>query len=157
MLKKIIFPALAMAALTACTAHKNAPAKLPKTANATVNSTYPVERPQKNIIRLNEGQNIFLKDQQMNVTFKKVTQDSRCAMNARCIWAGNATAAVEAMTTSSRPKTLLLTYGALRKGDTPTAEFSGHKITLENLYPSTTTDFGFEKLKGKYVIDLRVD
>ena len=38
-----------------------------------------------------------------------------------------------------------------------TLVFGGKKITLTNIYPSNSTDIGFEDLKGKYVIDLKVE
>ncbi len=128
-----------------------------KTASSVVNSTFPQEKPQNNIVRLKEKENIFLKNEQLNATFKKVKQDSRCPMNARCIWAGNATAVIELMSTTSRPSTFELSIGDLKNNLTNSVNFSGYKISLENLYPSNSTEETFEKLKGKYIIDLKVE
>lgn len=132
---------------------------MPKTASAVVNSTYPKDKPQNNIIRLKENENKFLTDQQMNVTFKRVVSDSRCPMNARCVTAGNAVIEIEVMTTTSRPSILKLSaydYGSDSQVKKSVA-FAGYKIKLENLYPSSSTEVGFEELKGKYVIDLSID
>lgn len=157
MLNRLIIPAIAVLTLAACTAQKQtAQTKVPKTANTTVNSTYPVEGSAQNTIRLSEGQNIFLKDKQMNVTFKKVVQDSRCAMNARCIWAGNATIEIELMGAATRPQKFLLTIGDLRAGKVKSVNFNSYTVSLENLYPSNSTEMGFEQLKGKYVADISV-
>lgn len=128
-----------------------------KTASAAVNSTFPKEKPQKNIVRLKEKQNIFLKTEQMNITFKKVVQDSRCPMNARCIWAGNATVEIEVMSTTSRPMKYQLSIGDLRKDLVNSVNISGYKISLENLYPNNSKEEHSEKLKGKYIIDLKVE
>lgn len=145
--------------LFSCKSQKTAqPTLAPeKTASSAVNSTFPVERHQKRIVSLKEKQNIFLKEQQLNLTFKKVVQDSRCPMNARCIWAGNATVEIEVMTTFSRPMKYQLSIGDLRKDLVNSVKVSGYIISLQNLYPSNSTEENFEKLKGKYIIDLKVE
>lgn len=131
---------------------------MPKTASPTINSTYPAFKQDENTVRLPEGKNIFIKDKQFNISFNKVVSDNRCPMNARCIWAGDATVEIELMSTTSRPKKFKLSTGDLRdKSKTRFAYFDGYKFTLENLYPSTTNDMNFEKLKGYYVIDVKVE
>ena len=160
MFRKIILPAIVSLVFVSCNSQKKTASDsfiMPKTADKAVNSTYPTEKPAADIVRLVEKQNTFLKDQQMNVTFKRAVQDSRCPMNARCIWAGNATVEIELMTTYSRPVLYKLTVGDLRGDLVNSVEFSGYKITLENLYPSNSTETPFAKLKGKYVIDLKVE
>lgn len=161
MFQKIILPLFIFLTFISCNCQKNVNQEgefiMPKTSSKVVNSTYPKEKAEKNIVRLVEKQNVFLKEQQMNVTFLKTTNDSRCPMNARCIWAGNASVEVELMTTTSRPKVLTLSVGDLRDGLVQTIEFSGFKVTLEQLYPSNATDMPFSKLKGKYVIDLKIE
>ena len=39
---------------------------------------------------LSQGQRVWLADSELQVIFEKVTEDSRCPMNARCIQEGNA-------------------------------------------------------------------
>ena len=51
----------------------------------------------------------------MNVTFKGVSEDSRCPEGAQCIWAGVALAQVEVMGTSTRPMTLNLTKAQITR------------------------------------------
>lgn len=161
MLKKFILPVIVSLAFISCNSQKkatdNTSVTMPKTADKVVNSTYPAEKPLQDIVRLVEKQNTFLKDKQINITFKRTVDDSRCPMNARCIWAGNATVEVELMTPTSRPVLYKLSIGDLRGNLVDSIEFSGYKITLENLYPSNSTETNFTKLKGKYVIDLKVE
>jgi hypothetical protein len=44
----------------------------------------------------------------MNVTFKGISEDSRCPKDVNCIWAGVAVAQVEVMGTATRPMVLNL-------------------------------------------------
>lgn len=63
---------------------------------------------QQGIIYFNEGENKFLEEYQMNITFKGISEDSRCPEGVNCIWAGAALAQVEVMGTSTRPRILNL-------------------------------------------------
>lgn len=81
------------------------------------------------------GQNTFIKQQQLNLTFDKVINDSRCASGAQCIWAGNATVAITVMSTTSRPQTLNLSLGDLRGELRQTQRFANFAITLDSLTP----------------------
>ena len=131
---------------------------MPKTASPTVNSTYPRTTQDAGTVRLPEGKNIFIQNKQINISFNKVISDNRCPMNARCIWAGDATVEIELMSTKSRPAKIQLSVGDLRdKTKKRFAYYDGFKFTLENLYPSNSTDFNFNKLKGFYVIDVKVE
>ncbi len=112
---------------------------------------------QEGLIYLKEGENIFLKDQQMNVTFKQITEDSRCPENARCVWQGVATAKIELMGTYTRPVTLTINdIDMPDKGYSRKVFFNGYQITLEHLSPNRVA--GQEKkLKGLYKIGLRFE
>lgn len=77
-----------------------------KTIETTMQPT-PKNKLQEGLVYLKEGENI-LKDQQMNVTFKQITEDSRCPENARCVWQGVATAEIELMGTYTRPVILTI-------------------------------------------------
>ena len=115
--------------LTACMTPPTLPAKpMPSTVNQPVNATRTVT--------LALGQNIFVKEHQLNLTFDKVLNDSRCATDVQCIWAGNATVAVTAMTTTSRPQTLNLSIGDLRGDLRQTQRFANRDITLTALSPT---------------------
>ena len=108
------------------------------------------------IIYLKEGENKFLKEYEMNVTFKKMTEDSRCPKDVDCIWAGVATAEVELMGLYTRPVTLKLsTMSDAKKGYTKSQEFNGYTITLVEVSPQTTAEKGFKALQGSYRIGLQ--
>lgn len=125
-MKKIIqitsIALLTMSVLTACmTAPTLHPKPTPSTVNQPANATLAL------------GQTLFVKEHQLNLTFDKVLNDSRCATGVQCIWAGNATVAVTAMTTTSRPQTLNLSIGALRGDLRQTQRFANMDITLTAL------------------------
>lgn len=111
---------------------------------------------QQGIVYLNEGENKFLKEYQMNVTFKEMAQDSRCPADVNCVWEGAATAEVEVMGLATRPMTLQIsTLTDAGKGYEKTQFFNGYNITLMSVTPGTTSAKGFSDLKGKYKIGLK--
>ena len=117
--------------------------------NSTVKNT-------AGIVYLKEGENKFFKEYEMNVTFKKMTEDSRCPKDVDCIWAGVATAEVELMGLYTRPVTLKLsTMSDAKKGYTKSQEFNGYTITLVEVSPQTTAEKGFKALQGSYRIGLQ--
>lgn len=112
----------------------------------------------KNMVYLKEGENQFLKEYEMNVTFKRMVEDSRCPKDVNCIWAGNAIAEVEFTGTYTRPVTLQFsTMSDANKGYFNTRNFNGYSISLVNLTPETTTAKGFKALKGSYKIALQFE
>ena len=132
-MKKIIqTTSIALLTTSLLTACMTAPAlhskPTPSTVNQPANAT--------GTITLALGQNIFVKEHQLNLTFDKVLNDSRCATDVQCIWAGNATVAVTAMTTTSRPQTLNLSIGDLRGDLRQTQRFANRDITLTALSPT---------------------
>ena len=117
--------------------------------NTTVNKT-------TGIVYLKEGENKFLKEYEMNVTFKRIAEDSRCPKDVDCIWAGVATADVEFMGLYTRPVTLKLsTMSDAKKGYSKSQQFNGYTISLVELTPQTTSDKGFKALQGSYRIGLK--
>ncbi|OCA79091.1 hypothetical protein BBH99_06675 [Chryseobacterium contaminans] len=154
MLHKIILFSLGIFALTGCDAQKKAKTTS-KTSEMTSNSTKPDE--QKNdIIYLSEGENKFLPEYKMNITFKGISEDSRCPEGVNCIWAGVALAQVEVMGTSTRP--VLLNLASM---DFPSrhyhqsADFNGYTIALQEVTPYPKAG-GAEGLKGKYKIGVSI-
>lgn len=112
----------------------------------------------KGMIYLKEGENKFLKEYEMNVTFKRMVEDSRCPKDVQCIWAGNAIAEVEFMGTYTRPVTVQLSRtNDAKKGYANSEKFNGYKITLEDVSPETTSAKGFKSLKGSYQIALKFE
>ena len=110
----------------------------------------------KNVVYLAEGENKFLKEFEMNVTFKRMVEDSRCPKDVECIWAGNAMAEVELMGLYTRPVTIQLsTMNDTSKKYVNTQNFNGYSISLIEVTPETTSPKGFKALKGTYKIALQ--
>ena len=110
----------------------------------------------KNVVYLAEGENKFLKEFEMNVTFKRMVEDSRCPKDVECIWAGNAMAEVELMGLYTRPVTIQLsTMNDTSKNYVNTQNFNGYSISLIEVTPETTSAKGFKALKGTYKIALQ--
>lgn len=127
-------------------------------------SVEPTKKEQQNstvkntagVIYLKEGENKFLQEYEMNVTFKKMTEDSRCPKDVDCIWAGVATAEVEVMGVYTRPVTLMLsTMTDVQKGYSKSQNFNGYTISLVEVTPQTTSAKGFKALQGSYRIGLK--
>ena len=113
---------------------------------------------QKNIIYLKEGENKFLQKYEMNVTFKKMIEDSRCPKDVQCIWAGNATSEIELMSIYTRPFLIKLsTTNDIDKGWSTKQEFNGYSISLIEVSPETTSAKGFKSIQGNYRVALKFE
>lgn len=109
------------------------------------------------VIYFNEGENRFLDEYQMNVTFKGISEDSRCPKDVNCIWAGVAVAEVEVMGTATRPMTLsLASLDNKGRNYHQSADFNGYTITLTEVNPYPVSAEGTKNLKGKYKIGLTI-
>lgn len=65
----------------------------------------------------------------LSVKFVSVVEDSRCPMNARCIWAGNAKIKIAVSKGKMAPKFVELNLGA----EPSSIKLYGYTITLEGL------------------------
>jgi len=109
------------------------------------------------VIYFNEGENRFLDEYQMNVTFKGISEDSRCPKDVNCIWAGVAVAQVEVMGTATRPMTLsLASLDNKGRNYHQSADFNGYTITLTEVNPYPESEEGSKGLKGKYKIGITI-
>lgn len=153
MLHKAIIFSLGIFALTGCDAQKKAKSDS-KTPEMTTNTTSDDQK--NNLIYLNEGENKFLKEYQMNITFKGVSEDSRCPEGVNCIWAGVALAQVEVMGTSTRPVLLnLASMDFPNRNYHQSADFNGYIITLQEVTPYPKSE-GATALNGKYKIGVSI-
>lgn len=85
------------------------------------------------------------------LTFDSVLSDSRCPINATCVWAGEARVALTASTRSrGRAKVEMSTHG-----DASTLSFGGFIIRLTELQPYPFA--GHPTPPGDYVVTLVVD
>ncbi|WP_228377675.1 hypothetical protein [Chryseobacterium gallinarum] len=153
MFHKAIILSLGILALTGCDAQKKV-----KTNTTSSGMTTDIKTADRNegIIYFNEGENKFLKEYQMNVTFKGVSEDSRCPEGVNCIWAGAALAQVEVMGIATRPVTLnLASTDFPAKNYHQSANFNGLKFTLQEVAPYPKSE-GTKALAGKYKIGITI-
>lgn len=151
MIYKTILFSLGMLALTNCNAQKETK------SSATTNTKEKTMNKEGNIIYFNEGENKFLKEYQMNVTFSNISEDSRCPEGVNCIWAGIAVANVMVMGTTTRPMTLTLaTTDNPGRNYSTSAEFNGYTISLAEVTPYPTSKEGTQALPGKYKIGITI-
>jgi len=157
MFHKAIILSLGLLTLAGCNAQKKT--KTPgSTAGTPSNASGAKSGVQKEgIIYFNQGENKFLKEYEMNVTFKSISEDSRCPEGVACIWAGVAVAQVEVMGTYSRPMVLsLATMDNTGRNYQKSAEFNGYTISLEEVTPSRKAETGGKDLDGKYRIGIKI-
>jgi hypothetical protein len=157
MFHKVIILSLGIFALTGCDAQKKSKAAT-KASQVQTNPKAMNSNDQKDgIVYLSEGENKFLKEYQMNVTFKGVSEDSRCPEGVNCIWAGAALAQVEVMGTSTRPTILnLASIDFPGRNYRQSAEFNGYIITLQDVAPYPKQQEGTTALAGKYKIGITI-
>ena len=107
------------------------------------------------VIYFTEGENKFLPEYQMNITFKNISEDSRCPEGVTCVWQGAAVANIELMGTATRPMTIPLatTENAGRNYHKSTF-FNGYTISLVEVNPTPTAGEGAKALAGKYRIGI---
>ena len=157
MFHKVIILSLGIFALTGCDAQKKSKINTKTTEMSAGTKTTSANSQKDGVIYLNEGENKFLREYQMNVTFKGVSEDSRCPEGVNCIWAGAALAQVEVMGTSTRPMILnLASIDYPGRNYRQSAEFNGYTITLQDVAPYPKQQDGTKALAGKYKIGITI-
>lgn len=144
---KILAVTLGMLSLAGCkTQQPKMEETSPKTANTVIN--------QSGMVYLKEGQTTFLKDKEMNITFKRVIEDSRCPEGMQCVWAGVLAVEVEIMGTYTRPQTFTLaTTNLSEKNLTKTIQFNGYTITIASFSPDKKVNASAEpKILGLKIV-----
>lgn len=155
-MNRIFTSAVSLLFMIQCASQKNKPeTKMPQTSLPSVNATYPQKAPEKGILRLSEGENVFLEQEKMNITFTKVLQDSRCPMDVNCVVAGDALLQIEVMGVQTRPRTFEISQDP--KDQKNSFVFNGIRFSLYGIYPGRSVDLKPDELKGKYVIDLKME
>lgn len=92
------------------------------------------------MIYLNKNEPKFFENLQANLTFKEVTEDSRCPEGVNCVWEGMAKVKLEIMGTYTRPMHMELAT-IKNSAEVPTStEFNGYKITLKEVHPYPKKD-----------------
>jgi len=157
MFHKAIILSLGIFALTGCDAQKKSRSAAKASEIQTSTKAMNSYDHKDGIIYLSEGENKFLKEYQMNITFKGVSEDSRCPEGVNCIWAGAALAQVEVMGTATRPVILnLASIDYPGRNYRQSAEFNGYIITLQDVTPNPTQQEGTKALAGKYKIGIKI-
>ncbi|MFN1215496.1 hypothetical protein ACKW6Q_00805 [Chryseobacterium kwangjuense] len=152
--KAIIF-SLGMLTLAGCNAQKKA--KAPEPGAGTTTNTKATKPSKEEIIYFNLGENKFLTKYEMNVTFKGISEDSRCPEGVNCIWAGVAVAQVEVMGTYSRPMVLeLATTENAGRNYHQSEVYNGYTISLQEVTPFPKSEGGVKALEGKYRIGIKL-
>ena len=155
MLHKIFVLSLGLLFLVNCNAQKET--KTSTKVNVDESGNTKVTNKDGEIIYLNEGENKFLKEYQMNVTFKGISEDSRCPKDVTCVWAGIAVAQVEVMGTTTRPMTLnLASMDNKGRNYNKSAAFNGYTISLADVQPYPGAAEGTKALNGKYRIGITI-
>ena len=152
---KSIIVGLSFISLMNCNAQKEAKKQTANNQTPVVN-TIPSKNEGK-IIYFNEGENKFLPEFQMNVTFKNIAEDSRCPQGTQCVWAGVAVANVELMSTTSRPMTFQFSTTEVKGKDYHKMQsFNGYTISLKEITPHPTSENSAKSLSGKYRIGIEI-
>jgi hypothetical protein len=104
------------------------------------------------------GEKVGVEGTQLVVKFARVSEDSRCPMNARCIWEGNARIAVRVEEFAAKATEVIRSISAMLELNTSERfakrkSFGRFEVVLVHLEPTPMTG---EKVE-KYVAKLRVE
>lgn len=102
-------------------------------------------------ISLAVGQAVAIESENLVIKFNKVIEDSRCPVNAVCVWAGNGKVELEIQDIGGTPKTMILNTQIEAK----VAALKSRKLRLVALNPPRTQ--GVSISPGGYSITLRVE
>lgn len=150
MFYKFILSTFALVFLTNCNAQKESKSSEKVTMKESRN-----KKIEGKVIYFAEGENKFLPEYQMNVTFKNISEDSRCPEGVTCVWQGAAVANVEFMGTTTRPMTIpLATTENTGRNYHKSTVFNGYTISLVEVTPAATSGEGAKSLAGKYRIGI---
>lgn len=157
MFHKAIILSVGMLTLAGCNAQKKTKTTESDSGEIVSNTKGTKNPVQKDgIVYFNQGENKYLKEYEMSVTFKGISEDSRCPEGVNCIWAGVAVAQVEVMGTYSRPMVLeLATSDNAGRNYHESEVYNGYIISLKEVSPFPTSEGGAKALEGKYRIGIK--
>lgn len=156
MIKQFLISVLSILFLFSCSNQmKKTDAQI--TTSKTSDNINENESQTQQIFKLNEGETRFLKNEEMNLTFVKVVEDSRCPKDVNCIWSGVGVVELKIMGTYTRPSTIKIsTIDDAEKGYSKSAIFNGFKISLQELNPYPKNSTSKEENIGKHTIALQI-
>lgn len=156
MLHKTIIFSLGLLALANCNAQNETKTSTKNPMTSEIKDVKSMNN-DENIIYFNEGENKFLKEYEMNVTFKGISEDSRCPEGVNCMWAGVAVAQIEVMGLATRPMTVnIATTENAGRNYHQSTDFNGYTISLKEVNPYPTSKDGAKALTEKYKIGIVV-
>ena len=152
---KTIIWSLGFLSLMNCNAQKDSQTS---TKNLETTATESIPRSKNSeVIYFNQGENKFLKEYEMNVTFKGISEDSRCPKEVTCVWGGVAVADVEVMGLATRPVVLhLATTENAGRNHFQSADFNGYTISLTEVNPYPTSQKSAKTMLGNYKIGITI-
>ncbi|MBV8325740.1 hypothetical protein [Chryseobacterium sp.] len=154
--KALIF-SLGILALTGCDAQKKIKTETKTSEMSTSTASTKASDQKGDIIYFTQGQNKFLKEAEVNITFKGISEDSRCPEGTNCIWAGVAVAKIEVMGITTRPETIsLASMDHPARNYHQSADFNGYTITLQEVTPYPKSSDGLRIPAEKYKIGITV-
>lgn len=155
-MKHLFIAAISYLLMFSCSSQVKKP--IAKTITVENNKTQNENGSQiQTMFKLDEGKTQFFKDQEMNVTFVKIGEDSRCPKDVNCIWAGVALVELNVMGTYTRPSTIkLATIDDAAKGYSRSAIFNGYKISLQELNPYPENSESKKANSGKNNITIQI-
>jgi hypothetical protein len=101
-------------------------------SNGCAGPSEPIVVPLGTSFELAPGQEALVEG--LSVGFQRVGQDSRCPIDAVCIWEGDATVSVQLRTGAEGPATRELHTSGQFDSET---SFAGYTVRLETLLPAT--------------------
>lgn len=158
MYPKLTLFALSLVLLSHCKSqnigNEKAENKTPQTSEDTKTSQNAANVDKNGNIYIKEGETLQFADLKMNITFKGITEDSRCPEGVQCVWQGAAVAKVEFLSVHARPKTVdLATVNIEGRGYYQNAVYDGYSFTLKSVTPSKEK----RSAENPYTIHLKVE
>lgn len=80
-------------------------------------------------------------DDTFTVSFRDVTEDSRCPTDVTCVWAGNGAVVLELTSGSTAPYSITLNTGVVPHS----ADYAGYRIQLDDLDPEPVSTSAIER------------
>jgi len=106
---------------------------------------------QNSVFTLNAGQRVTIEGERLVIKFNTVYEDSRCPVNAACVWAGNGQVEFEVIDSDGQNKTVILNT----EDEPKTVVLKNHLLKLIALNPPRTD--GLAILPKDYKVTVLVE
>lgn len=144
MIRPIIISAIILSSITACKTQNNPPTQM-----TTISKN-------DNDVQILKGQDITTKNSKLMISYKELTEDSRCPVGVTCVWAGVAVVNVEVSTVSARPRIIqLATMDVESKNLKNKQIIYGYELTLKSVNPYPDHSGKNKDLQEKIILDIK--